>query len=56
MTRVVVPTDTLLAELVYRAKLNKPSNDWKTAEWDRVVDAVAAAMKKPPPELPGDAA
>lgn len=38
----------MLAELVYRAKINKPSNDWKTSEWDRVVDLVVEAMRQPP--------
>lgn len=49
---VVIPTDLLLGELVHRAKLNKPSNDWKTSEWDRMVDLVVIAMKKPPPDVP----
>jgi hypothetical protein len=46
--RVVAITDTVLEELVYRAKINKPSNDWKTSEWDRMVDLVAEAMREPP--------
>lgn len=42
-------TDAVLAELTARAKLNKPSSQWKTAEWDRAVDAVVLAMKQPLP-------
>ncbi|MBA2690061.1 MAG: hypothetical protein H0U63_04595 [Burkholderiales bacterium] len=38
----------LVDELAYRAKLNKPSNQWKTSEWDSVVDQVALAMKRKP--------
>lgn len=45
---VIIPQKTIstvVDELAYKAKLHKPSSDWKTSEWDRVVDLVAAAMK-----------
>jgi hypothetical protein len=42
----------LIDGLAYNAKLNKPSNDWKTSEWDRVVEQVAAAMKAKRDEPP----
>ncbi len=44
-------TDAILTDLVLRAKLNKPK-DWKTSEWDRMVDAVVYAMSQPMPRLP----
>jgi hypothetical protein len=39
-------------ELAYNAKLCKPDNTWKTSEWDRVVDLVAAAMKAKRQDVP----
>lgn len=44
-------SDAVLVDLVMRAKFNKPKN-WKTSEWDRMVDAVAYAMRQPLPDLP----
>lgn len=43
-----IPDKTIAAvvdELAYRAKLNKPS-DWRTTEWDRIVELVAIAMRE----------
>jgi hypothetical protein len=42
----------LINELAYNAKLCKPDNRWKTGEWDRVVDLVAAAMKAKRQDIP----
>ena len=44
---------SVVDELAYWAKLNKPSPDIPTSEWDRIVEMVARAMKQPKPKVAG---